>query len=128
MKFNKKLLLLLLSKQNQDAKSNLAIRLISRTEKLQTMDYKSYHTLSMEAFMSDADLLIIATLAPRADNVFTIPRPRPVPPPVTNAILPSKVPLGSIKSCLGRNSDIFDMFRELWLFFRLLANNLAKER
>ena len=46
-------------------------------------------------------LLIIATLAPRADNAFTIPWPRPVPPPVTKAIFPSKVPLGSIKLLRG---------------------------
>ena len=38
------------------------------------------------------------TVAPRSDNIFTIPFPRPVPPPVTNAILPSKHFSGNIQS------------------------------
>ena len=36
------------------------------------------------------------TWAPRSDSILAIPLPNPVPPPVTKAILPSKVPLGNI--------------------------------
>lgn len=43
-----------------------------------------------------AHLLAIMTLAPSSDNIFAMPLPRPVPPPVTKATLPSKHPFGNM--------------------------------
>ena len=40
-------------------------------------------------------LLAIATLAPNADIISVIPLPKPVPPPVIKATLPSNAPSGN---------------------------------
>ena len=57
------------------------------------------HTLAV--LIACTNLLEIATLAPRDDSIWTIPLPRPVPPPVTNATFPSKDFSGSIRVFTG---------------------------
>ena len=48
-------------------------------------------------------LLAIATLAPNSDIISVIPLPRPVPPPVIKATLPSNAPSGNNLDFMGGN-------------------------
>lgn len=47
--------------------------------------------------------LEITTVAPREDSASVIPLPKPVPPPVTNAIFPLKVPGASMGDFIAGN-------------------------
>ena len=50
-------------------------------------------------------LLTMPTLAPSDDNISAIAFPRPVPPPVMKAILPSKLPAGNIAVVLAGKKE-----------------------
>ena len=48
-------------------------------------------------------LLAIATWAPSAAKAIDMALPKPVPPPVTNAIFPLRASFGSIRDLIGGN-------------------------
>ena len=68
----------------------------------------------------------MTTVAPNLDNISAIPLPSPVPPPVMNAVLLAKQPLGNIGSTLAGNFEAL-MAREIALIcdgFRASSKNL----